>query len=271
MRVMLECVAGPHAGRQLEGQPGRVIQFGRSGADWPIPEDEFLSRRHFEVSCEIGACWLRDLNSSNGTRVNGRRVQETALRDKDRIEAGESGFVVQVTDLEEDKELTVDLARPRSRAASDLRSTRLMVDGEEASRALVEVLRRKSEPVYALVDAAQDPRILPLLKESGDRFQALRRNLALHLVELSANSPLLDTLPRPGGVYLTSTAAFADLKHHLGRLPHSRTLGDYLRTCTPDEYRQCFGPVRRYLAEGAQPGSWLEFEPEQLEAQRAGR
>ncbi|MCP3905778.1 MAG: FHA domain-containing protein, partial [Planctomycetes bacterium] len=50
---------------------------------------ETVSRRHAEVFVdETGRCQLRDLGSNNGTRVNGHRVREVALRPGDRVEIG---------------------------------------------------------------------------------------------------------------------------------------------------------------------------------------
>jgi len=50
---------------------------------------ETVSRRHAEISVDdAGRCHLRDLGSNNGTRVNGHRVQEVALRPGDRVEIG---------------------------------------------------------------------------------------------------------------------------------------------------------------------------------------
>jgi hypothetical protein len=46
------------------------------------------SRRHAEIVCEPGSQLLRDLGSTNGTFVNGLRVQEHRLVTGDRIEIG---------------------------------------------------------------------------------------------------------------------------------------------------------------------------------------
>ncbi len=47
-----------------------------------------VSRRHAELRIETG-CWLlRDLGSSNGTWVNGRRVVEAEVRPGDLIHLG---------------------------------------------------------------------------------------------------------------------------------------------------------------------------------------
>src|SRR5436189_80895 len=62
-----------------------VVAIGRE-----VPEDEGLplddllaSRRHAEVCWHNGAVVLRDLESKNGTSVNGQRVHEVALKDGD--------------------------------------------------------------------------------------------------------------------------------------------------------------------------------------------
>lgn len=44
-------------------------------------KSEFVSRKHLEVLFQNGQWWARDLNSSNGTFVDGERVERTALSD----------------------------------------------------------------------------------------------------------------------------------------------------------------------------------------------
>ncbi len=46
------------------------------------------SRRHVEISADAGSYLLRDLGSTNGTWVNGQRVEEHRLRTGDRIDIG---------------------------------------------------------------------------------------------------------------------------------------------------------------------------------------
>jgi pSer/pThr/pTyr-binding forkhead associated (FHA) protein len=99
MRVTLEIVSGPHSGRKLAVRSGYVVQVGRTEwADFVLPEDGQLSGVHFSVECSAGECRIRDLNSSNGTRVNGKRVSETAVGEGDQIEAGQTRFVVHLED-----------------------------------------------------------------------------------------------------------------------------------------------------------------------------
>jgi hypothetical protein len=53
-----------------------------------------LSRKHAELEVRNGDLMLTDLGSSNGTYVNGEKVQEIQLRDKDVIQFQNIRFTV---------------------------------------------------------------------------------------------------------------------------------------------------------------------------------
>ena len=59
-----------------------------------LVEDKMLSRRHFAVRTEGGACSLEDLKSHNGTAVNeaALRVDKRQIHDGDLIFAGKQVF-----------------------------------------------------------------------------------------------------------------------------------------------------------------------------------
>ena len=88
----LEIVAdGVHDGLLLPLEPGKPIRIGRSlGAGLVIPESaDSVSRQHAEVELQGDRqVELRDTNSSNGTFLNGRRVERQRLHDGDRIQLG---------------------------------------------------------------------------------------------------------------------------------------------------------------------------------------
>jgi hypothetical protein len=64
------------------------LVLGRSSTCALVLADDTVSRRHAELRIEDG-CWLlRDLGSSNGTWVNGRRVHEAEVRPGDLIHLG---------------------------------------------------------------------------------------------------------------------------------------------------------------------------------------
>lgn len=87
-RPTLEILQGPGEGRDFE-VAGRSFTIGRSvTADLPLDADG-VSRKHAKVA-EVGKGQfnLIDLDSTNGTFLNGRRVDVAALREGDQIQAG---------------------------------------------------------------------------------------------------------------------------------------------------------------------------------------
>ncbi len=71
---------------------GPKTVVGREDADITIA-DPTMSTRHFEIEVRGGEFFIRDLGSTNHTRVNGRAIQATTLRSGDRIQAGLTSFV----------------------------------------------------------------------------------------------------------------------------------------------------------------------------------
>lgn len=69
-----------------------VTTLGRvTDNDVSFPEDSNVSRYHAEIEERFGDYWLIDLRSSNGTTVNGERVEtETLLKEGDKILLGGS-------------------------------------------------------------------------------------------------------------------------------------------------------------------------------------
>ena len=81
----------------VDGEPHEVdkrrILIGRSReCDIQLSEAN-VSRRHAEVRQEGATYWLVDLESTNGTEVNGRRLRRAKLRDGDRITLGSTEIV----------------------------------------------------------------------------------------------------------------------------------------------------------------------------------
>ncbi len=76
---------------RLVAGPRAVL--GRStDADCPIP-DPNVSRRHAELRQRSSGAWeIVDLNSTNGVKVNGRRVTSSRLQDGDKVTIGTTTF-----------------------------------------------------------------------------------------------------------------------------------------------------------------------------------
>jgi hypothetical protein len=80
--------------KQHEIEKRRVV-IGRS-KDCDIQvADPNVSRRHAEIRQEGSAYWVVDLDSTNGTEVNGRRLKRAKLRSGDTITVGSTQLVFQ--------------------------------------------------------------------------------------------------------------------------------------------------------------------------------
>ncbi|MCR4317263.1 MAG: SpoIIE family protein phosphatase [Planctomycetes bacterium] len=89
---------GPRTGMKIPVDGFREIVIGRDLSATVQVVDNALSRRHFRIESVDGGLSFRvkDLLSSNGTYVNGRRIQSLDLIDGDVIVAGESAFELTV-------------------------------------------------------------------------------------------------------------------------------------------------------------------------------
>jgi hypothetical protein len=72
------------------------ITVGRDPKNDIVLDDRRVSRRHAEVRLRLGRYTLYDLQSTNGTFVNGRRIAEMVLSDEDRITIGGAELVVRL-------------------------------------------------------------------------------------------------------------------------------------------------------------------------------
>ena len=98
MRVTLHVVAGPQTGRDFTFDQHDTFMIGRSeDAQFCLPHDRFFSRHHCILEIAPPQCFLRDLGSTNGTFVNGIRVETGYLKHGDRIQGGETVLEVEVT------------------------------------------------------------------------------------------------------------------------------------------------------------------------------
>ena len=241
-------------------------------ADVVLSDDAHMSSVHFVVECDEKGCLLRDLGSSNGTLVNGAKVSSARLAHGDTVMAGKTAFFVEtVMDSAE--------APPATSVAVPVAST--------PQEQLLALLRGEFQPLYALLDAANEPSVLKVLFESKEEYQSLYEGLqgaqlthfAPYLVRLPKESPLLETLVQKGwgknwGVFLTSSQQLQTLRSHfrqflMVKMPDGkqvyfryydpRVLRVYLPTCLPEEVEQFFGPVKYYLTEDEEPDVLLRF------------
>ena len=74
-------------GREVPVTGDRLV-IGRSRECDIRLADANVSRRHAEIRHEDGLYWVIDLGSTNGTELNGRRIERAQLSDGDHITLG---------------------------------------------------------------------------------------------------------------------------------------------------------------------------------------
>lgn len=72
---------------------GDKLVVGREAPSDVIVDDAQLSHHHFRIWRKGASLWIEDLESRNGTYVNGSKIDSHELRDGDIIEAGGQVFV----------------------------------------------------------------------------------------------------------------------------------------------------------------------------------
>lgn len=90
MRITLSVIAGPHEGREFSFVEHDNFIVGRgTQTHFRLPlKDRYFSRIHFMVEVNPPSCRLMDMQSKNGTRVNGEFVKQVDLNDGDVIQGG---------------------------------------------------------------------------------------------------------------------------------------------------------------------------------------
>ena len=73
---------------------GSVKTIGRSNGAEFIVNAELVSRLHCQLSASAGGLRVKDLGSTNGTFVNGKRVAASDLQDGDRLAVGRVELIV---------------------------------------------------------------------------------------------------------------------------------------------------------------------------------
>ena len=81
-KATVEVRGGDRSTVQLGPEP---LLIGRDQQNDVVLDDTRVSRKHAEIRLRLGRYTLYDLQSTNGTYVNGRRVAEVVLNDGDRI------------------------------------------------------------------------------------------------------------------------------------------------------------------------------------------
>ncbi len=117
----LMALNGELKGRSIPVHGSMIM--GRSSQCDIVINDEHMSRRHAELILKGGVLRILDLNSSNGTKVNGVKIKEQILKSGDKINFDQLSFLVagpsvDVSSIaeEDDEEATVFSVAPMPKA-----------------------------------------------------------------------------------------------------------------------------------------------------------
>jgi pSer/pThr/pTyr-binding forkhead associated (FHA) protein len=87
-RYALRFISGKYQGGEYPLAEGQEIVIGRSSELDMVLVEEMVSRKHARIALSDGTISIEDLGSTNGTFVNGEKVQQGTLREGDRVLIG---------------------------------------------------------------------------------------------------------------------------------------------------------------------------------------
>src|SRR5688500_18817076 len=90
MSLALRFISGKYQGGEFPLHDDQEVVIGRSSELDMVLVEELVSRRHASIVVRGGVVTIEDLGSTNGTFVNGERVQKTTLHEGDRVLVGTS-------------------------------------------------------------------------------------------------------------------------------------------------------------------------------------
>jgi hypothetical protein len=211
-RGILTVFDGRQAFRKVALSVGESVVIGRTEKATLTIDDPELNAAHCEVAWSGRRALVRDLGSMKGIAVGGEFIAMGIVDPGGFFVAGRTTF-----------QIFAEAATPPR-------------DIPPSPEQLAKVARAKTAlgpidgALYAVVDAARDPKALVLLQESLDDHQNLYEgvagraldDVAPYLVRFRPGSSLLDRLLLGGwgeawGVFLRSTASPKDVRRHLRR------------------------------------------------------
>lgn len=115
--IVMQVIAGPHAGQKFTFDQHDVFLVGRSTrAHLQLAGDPHFSRFHFRLEVNPPLCFLMDLGSRNGTFVNGEPVRECHLQSGDIISGGVTELKIIANSAQQTLALPPKFPLPKPRA-----------------------------------------------------------------------------------------------------------------------------------------------------------
>jgi pSer/pThr/pTyr-binding forkhead associated (FHA) protein len=187
-----------------------ILRLGRSpDCEVPLPDDSLVSRYHAQIAVSGAQARLKDLGSSNGTRLNGEVLAaEVVLKDGDRIGIGGLELVFKATIPVDPMGATViaqKVALPERTTLAPKGQAQVAATGREAALALLELpatasaeqIQKRYHELYSDFQVRLTNAPTPELKKKyGQRLDELRNAFEL-LAPAARPAPGAGDLPSP--------------------------------------------------------------------------
>lgn len=217
--LVLHVVQGPQRGRKFELPAHEPQLIGRSSEALPIA-DVTVSRRHAELTPDDGRWYLRDLESANGTFVNGQRIDSRVqLTPGDQVRCGSTTMVFAVAPDD-----------PRDRTVALMDHDQLEVTVESRDSAILHASRVGGEETREIAVASEHLRIIyalsSLTASTIDRDELLRKVMDLVFEEFKPDRGfiLLQDSPTSRPTPVVVRYRTRPKTRDEGRIPVSRTI-----------------------------------------------
>ena len=107
LRYGLRFISGKYQGGEYPLGEGQEIVVGRSSELDMVLVEEMVSRKHARIALTDGVITIEDLGSTNGTFVNGEKVDQGTLKEGDRVLIGTN--ILKVMGIAQDGDQKLDL------------------------------------------------------------------------------------------------------------------------------------------------------------------
>jgi len=107
LRFGLRFISGKYQGGEYPLGEGQEIVIGRSSELDMVLVEEMVSRKHARIALADGVITIEDLGSTNGTFVNGEKVDRGTLKEGDRVLVGTN--ILKVMAIAQDGDQQLDL------------------------------------------------------------------------------------------------------------------------------------------------------------------
>jgi len=162
-----------HNETRYELKQNHPYVFGRVKGDFCFSEDELISRRHAVIEWKGDKLILRDLASTNGTRLNDKGCKESVLSSGDKIEIGSQAFVFMCEKDEPVLSSSEQLGPPGGDG-----SETLFIEGK----------------VRSLLDGLSDPRLKAKVEDIKSLYDNKRKRGSRPVPEPHSPQPASETL-----------------------------------------------------------------------------